>query len=143
MNSNPFPAAIVIIGVCLLVSAAETLRYRLGGDWRKVAGLSDAGWGLNPNNEETSGERLPGAADEARINWAGNTLTVSSEVPDVRKIEIGDKRERQGGCGKWWCADRQRCHCGQQWSGCHRPTDRPVQRQSQRWQCTVGGKRRF
>lgn len=89
MKTRPFLALSVIMGMSLSIAGADTHRYRLSGDWSKVAAVSDAGWGLNPNNEGTAGASLPAASDEARINWAGNTVTVSSEVPVVNKVGIG------------------------------------------------------
>jgi hypothetical protein len=82
-------AVSVILATGYSTANAETIRYRMSGDWNKVAGAADAGWGVNPNNDGTPGVSLPGAEDDARINWAGNTVTVSSAVPSVKKVEIG------------------------------------------------------
>jgi hypothetical protein len=44
---------------------------------------------LNPNNNGSPGIGLPGAGDDARINWGNNTVTVSSAVPAVNRVQIG------------------------------------------------------
>lgn len=89
MKSNSIVAATFLMGISLSTVNAETFRYRLSGDWSKIAGASDAGWGVNPNTEGAPGANLPGAEDEARINWGGNTVTVSNAAPSVKKVEIG------------------------------------------------------
>lgn len=89
MKSNSIVAATFFVGISLSTVNAETFRYRLSGDWSKIAGASDAGWGVNPNTEGAPGANLPGAEDEARINWGGNTVTVSNAAPSVKKVEIG------------------------------------------------------
>ena len=89
MKSNSIVAATLLVGISLSTVNAETFRYRLSGDWSKVAGTSDAGWGVTPNAEGVPGTKLPGTEDEARINWGGNTVTVSNATPSVKKVEIG------------------------------------------------------
>lgn len=89
MKSNSIVAATFFVGISLSTVNAETFRYRLSGDWSKIAGASDAGWGVNPNTEGAPGANMPGAEDEARINWGGNTVTVSNAAPSVKKVEIG------------------------------------------------------
>lgn len=69
--------------------AQQVFRYRLSGDWSTVTDGTGPGWGLNPNNDGSPGAGLPGAADQARINWGGNTVTVSSVVPEVNRVMIG------------------------------------------------------
>lgn len=71
------------------VSNAATLRYRQSGDWTQITDGTGPGWGLNPNNDGSPGSALPGAADDARINWGGNTVSVNSNVPTVNRVQIG------------------------------------------------------
>jgi hypothetical protein len=69
---------------------ADLLRYRGSGDWTQITDGASAGWGLNPNNDGvTPGTSLPGAADDARINFGGNTVTVTSSVPTTNSVQIG------------------------------------------------------
>lgn len=82
-------AITAIMGATLSLAGADTLRYRLSGDWNKVADAASAGWGLNPNPEGVPGAALPGVADEARINWSGNQVTITGQVPSVNRIAIG------------------------------------------------------
>ena len=89
MKPNSIIAATLIMGLSLPFANAETFRYRLSGDWSKVAGATDAGWGVKPNAEGTAGAKLPGTEDDARINWGGNTVTVSTAAASVKKVEIG------------------------------------------------------
>jgi len=89
MKSNSLNTAFVILGVSCSFASAETFRYRLSGDWGKVAGASDAGWVVNSSNEGTPGTSVPAAADDARINWGGNTVTVSTAAPNVKNVQIG------------------------------------------------------
>lgn len=81
-----------IAAFSLLASLAEgdVFRYHQGGDWSKVSnGAADPiGWGLNPNNSGEIGS-LPGEADQARINWGGNTVVVSTAVPAAGRVMIG------------------------------------------------------
>ncbi len=42
----------------------------------------------NPNNPATVGS-LPGAGDEARINFGGNTVTVTSTEATVGSVKVG------------------------------------------------------
>jgi hypothetical protein len=70
-------------------SSADVYRYRLSGNWTTVTDGSSEGWGLNPNNNGSPGVGLPGAGDDARINWGNNTVTVDSVVPAVNNVQIG------------------------------------------------------
>lgn len=70
-------------------SRAATYRYRLSGDWQTVTDGVSEGWGLNPNNNGSPGLGLPGAVDEARINWGNNTVSVNTAVPTVNRVAIG------------------------------------------------------
>ena len=67
-------------------SRAATYRYRLSGDWQTVTDGVSEGWGLNPNNNGSPGLGLPGAVDEARINWGNNTVSVNTAVPTVNRV---------------------------------------------------------
>ncbi len=71
------------------VSNAATLRYRQSGDWTEISsdGSSDPGWSTNSTG--TPSGALPGAADDARINFGGNTVSVTSVVPAVKRVQIG------------------------------------------------------
>ncbi|MFZ9940939.1 MAG: hypothetical protein ACO3F7_02185 [Luteolibacter sp.] len=89
MKIHPLLTASIILVASHSATKAETFRYRLSGDWSKVAGASDAGWGVNPNDDGTVGTTLPGAEDDARINWGGNTVTISNAAPAVKRVEIG------------------------------------------------------
>ncbi len=71
------------------LSNAATFRYRQSGDWSTVTDGTGPGWGLNPNNDGSPGAGLPGSSDDARINFGGNTVTVTTTVPTVRKVQIG------------------------------------------------------
>lgn len=84
------------IGLTLLLMAfvadcamGATFRYRLSGDWTTVTDGVGEGWGLNPNNNGSPGIGQPGAADDARINWGGNTVNVTSDVTEVSRVQIG------------------------------------------------------
>jgi hypothetical protein len=60
---------------------AAAIRYVNSGDWTVVDdGSVTQGW---------QGGVMPGAADEARINWGDNTVTVSSAVPTVFRAYPG------------------------------------------------------
>jgi hypothetical protein len=76
----------MVMGLADPVGAA-TLRYRLGGPWEAVNtdGVSN-GWGLNPNLAGTS---VPGSGDEARVNFAGNTVTVAYAAPTFATLRVG------------------------------------------------------
>ena len=79
--------AIVILATSLAdLADADILRYRGSGDWNLITDGSSPGWGPNPSGVGTS---LPGASDDARINFGGNTVTVNSMVPTVGRVQIG------------------------------------------------------
>jgi hypothetical protein len=65
---------------------ADVLRYRASGDWTQLTDGSTPGWGPNPVGVGTS---LPGAADDARINFGGNNVTVTTSVPTTDTVQIG------------------------------------------------------
>ncbi len=83
--------AVALLAVLVMASQSDaaTLRYRLSGDWSVVTDGTGPGWGVNPNNSGSPGAALPGASDDARINWGGNTVTVTSVVPTVDRVQIG------------------------------------------------------
>lgn len=88
MKSHPFLLGTVLLAVSYQLADAAVFRYRQSGDWSQATDGSSPGWGLNPNNTPTPGS-LPGAGDDARINWGGNTVTVSTIVPTVSRVQIG------------------------------------------------------
>ena len=89
MKKNRYLAVALFACLNTAIAQAETLRYRLSGYWSKVADADGAGWGVNPNTPGTPGANLPEASDAARINWGGNTVTVSTAVPGVSQLQIG------------------------------------------------------
>ena len=90
MNWTHLGARIAILLVATAIVAdqatAETLRYRQSGDWTDISDGVSNGW--TKNNGAVHGS-LPGAADEARINFGGNTVSVNSAVPATNRIAIG------------------------------------------------------
>lgn len=80
--------AIMVTAAMLVVddAGAAVLRYRASGDWTQITDGASPGWGPNPNGVGTS---LPGASDDARINFGGNTVQVTSAVPTVSRVQIG------------------------------------------------------
>ncbi len=67
-------------------SRAATLRYRSSGDWTLITDGATPGWGPNGGG---AGAALPGAVDDARINFGNNTVSVTSAVPAVSRVQIG------------------------------------------------------
>lgn len=67
-------------------SSAAIFRYRASGNWTQITDGSSPGWGPNPVGVGTT---LPGAGDDARINFGNNTVTVDSSVPAVSRVQIG------------------------------------------------------
>lgn len=87
--------AAAVVGTSMVAVQAESavLRYQKSGDW---TALSDAnpddvlrtpGWAANPVGPAVGS--LPGASDDARINFGGNTVTVTTSVPTVDRVQIG------------------------------------------------------
>ena len=91
MNAQKIFTQIAAIGLLASVAEGDVFRYHQGGDWSKASnGAADPiGWGLNPNNPAADPGSLPMAADEARVNWGGSTVTVSTAVPAVGRVMIG------------------------------------------------------
>ena len=68
---------------------AATLRYRLSGPWSAVnTDGSSAGWSDNAN-VNLPWASIPGAGDEARVNYANNTVTVSYAAPSFAILRVG------------------------------------------------------
>ena len=79
---------IVLVALCVICSAAAnavTYRYEGNGAWEN-ASITE-GW--TADNGATHPGVLPGAADEARFNWGGAEVTVSSAVPAVWRVYPG------------------------------------------------------
>lgn len=90
MNWTPLGSRIAILLVATVIVAdqatAEILRYRQSGDWTDISDGTSNGWAKN--NGAVHGS-LPGAADDARINFGNNTVSVNSAVPAVSRVQIG------------------------------------------------------
>lgn len=87
--------AIAVVGSSMVAMQAESavLRYQKSGDWNE---LSDAnpndvdrtpGWAGNPVGPAVGS--TPGSADDARINFGGNTVTVTTVTDTVNRLQIG------------------------------------------------------
>ena len=77
-----------VIGSSFVViedAEAATLRYRASGDWSQITDGTSPGWGPNPNGVGTA---VPAAGDTARINFGGNTVTVTTLVPTTDLVQI-------------------------------------------------------
>jgi hypothetical protein len=87
--------AALVVAVVVMAGqsrATETVRYRLSGDWmdvyvdpNDVDPNTDHGWG-HANGTQTGHQTDPNT--EARINWGGNTVTVTSAVA-AGKVMLG------------------------------------------------------
>lgn len=82
---------VALLGLMANLADGAVFRYNTSGDWTQTSntGSGPAGWGPNPNNNGVTPGSLPGAGDQARINWGGNTVTVSTAVPTVSRVMIG------------------------------------------------------
>ena len=92
MKLSNLISKLAIFTILANMADGAVLRYRASGDWTKISEAAPGdvtGWGDNPNNAGVAGIALPGASDDARINWGGNTVTVSTSVPDVDRLQIG------------------------------------------------------
>jgi hypothetical protein len=82
-----FKKLCVFVLIFAMVSVANATVYRYD------AGAGDGTWedatAWTPDNGATHPGVLPGSSDEARINWGGNTVTVSSAVPQVYRVYPG------------------------------------------------------
>ncbi len=95
MKATTLITQIASLGLMATLAEGATLRYNGSGIWNQASsGPGTQGWGENPNNPATVGS-IPTTADEARINFGGNTVTVQSAVPQVGSVRIGvDGTER-------------------------------------------------
>lgn len=82
---------VALFGLMANWADGAVFRFHASGDWSQISntGSGPVGWGLNPNNDGVTPGALPGGGDDARINWGGNTVTVSSTVPTVNRVQIG------------------------------------------------------
>ncbi|MFK7851896.1 MAG: hypothetical protein AB8D78_13050 [Akkermansiaceae bacterium] len=78
--------SLVVTSMVANLADAAVLRYRQSGNWNAITNGSTPGWGPNPNGV---GSAIPGAGDEARINFGNNTVTINSAVPDTAQVKIG------------------------------------------------------
>lgn len=68
-------------GLLVNTSHGENLRYRQSGDWFAIStGDEVPGW---------VGATVPGVADNARVNWGGNTITLVGDAPVIQNMQIG------------------------------------------------------
>jgi len=75
-----------VLGLMTTLADGATYRYRQGGDWSTLYNGAGSGWALNNGDVAPV---LPSAADDARINFGGNTVTVTSNVGTVNRVQIG------------------------------------------------------
>ncbi|HSP41801.1 MAG TPA: PEP-CTERM sorting domain-containing protein [Luteolibacter sp.] len=69
-------------GILAGITQGATIRYRQSGDWSATAPANTGpGW---QNVSE-----VPGINDTGRINWGGNTVTVTTAVPTIGQVQIG------------------------------------------------------
>lgn len=80
--------AVAVVGSSMIAmqSDAAVLRYRLSGDWTEITNGTTPGWGPNAGG---AGTALPGATDDARVNFGNNLVTVTTVVPTVARVQIG------------------------------------------------------
>lgn len=76
-----------VLVVCAVAGMANAAVYRYEGNGAWENASVTEGWTLD--NGATHPGVLPGAADEARFNWGGATVTVSSAVPAVWRVYPG------------------------------------------------------
>lgn len=76
----------LVIATTAVSLQAQPLRYRTGGVWENVSDGVEPGWGVNPDQPGTA---VPGAGDEARVNWGGSTVTLDYEAPEFNRLLIG------------------------------------------------------
>ncbi|VGO12810.1 hypothetical protein PDESU_01364 [Pontiella desulfatans] len=77
-------------GTCLVVfsliagaAMGADLRYKSNGDWFDTTNST-----ANANGWQTTGA-LPGTNDQARLNWGGNTVTLTNVAPAVKNFMAG------------------------------------------------------
>lgn len=80
--------AVVVLAVSVMADQANAavLRYRASGDWSLVTDGASPGWGPNPNGV---GSNVPTSSDDARINFGGNTVTVTTSDAVADRVQIG------------------------------------------------------
>lgn len=72
---------LVLVSMLAGIAQGATIRYRQSGDWTATAPSDDQpGW---QNVSE-----LPGVGDLGRINWADNTVTVTTEE-SIGRVQVG------------------------------------------------------
>lgn len=76
----------LVIATTAISLQAQPLRYRTGGPWENVSDGVEPGWGVNPDQPGTA---VPGAGDEARVNWGGSTVTLDYDAPEFNRLLIG------------------------------------------------------
>lgn len=86
MMTKNLISGIVISGLMAGVASGALLRYRGSGDWSDVYTGSGNGWA---NNDGSVFGAAPGAADDARVNFGGNTITVTTTTTTFNKLAIG------------------------------------------------------
>jgi len=69
------------------VAQGADIRYQNSGDYFDFLAAGNVG----PNGwQNVAGvPGLPGAADSARFNWGGNTVTLAGAAPDVFRLQMG------------------------------------------------------
>ena len=77
---------LIVATTATSLQAQATLRYRQGGAWENISDGTTPGWRLNDGSVVTE---MPGPLDEARVNWAGSTVTLDSEAPTFLRLLIG------------------------------------------------------
>ena len=78
---------LIACGVLVGTATGATLRYRSSGDWGVITDGTSEGWGVNPNNSGAAVTALPSSGDLARLNWGGNTVTVTTAAT-VGRLQI-------------------------------------------------------
>lgn len=85
MKSERFVGVVmcgIMLGVAVDTAQGATIRYRQTGDWTLTAPTNTGpGW---QNVSE-----MPGINDTGRVNWGGNTVTVTTAVPTIGQVQIG------------------------------------------------------
>jgi len=76
-----------VVLVCAVASMANAVTYRYEGNGAWENASITEGW--TADNGATHPGVLPGAVDEARFNWGGATVTVSTAVPTVFRVYPG------------------------------------------------------
>ncbi len=81
-----FTAIVAFVMMASLSMGQQDFRYRLSGDWFNLRmSTDDSGW-YEPG---TLVPLAPGVADNARINWGGNTVTLTNGAVVVGGMQSG------------------------------------------------------